>query len=170
MIIKNDEKFLRLRCEPVLLKEGLKIGRKLQDELIRHNKKAIKHNGITGVGLAANQIGILKRVCLVMGQVLINPQIVNHSEILLPTNEGCLSFPGKKIDTFRWLWIDVEATNCGIQRFGSQKGEIMTSGDFFKAVVAQHEISHLWGLTIFDFEKENSPAFEVIISGGNNKC
>ena len=71
-----------------------------------NNKKLISNQSFEkGIGLAANQIGINKRVCVINVKeplVLINPRIVEHSEEQFMFAEGCLSFPGKHVRTGRY--------------------------------------------------------------------
>ena len=70
-----------------------------------------------GVGLAAPQIGVLKRVCVVDVTVhqpdcqpvaLINPKITGHEGEQIG-EEGCLSFPDLYGDVKRYAWVEVEA-------------------------------------------------------------
>ena len=94
MIIKDKNK-LKEKCSPVSVKEGEEIGVRLLHEL-RESKN--------GIGLAANQIGINKRVCVINVKeplVLINPKIVEKSKEKFVFPEGCLSFPDDKIKTIR---------------------------------------------------------------------
>ena len=104
MIIKDKIK-LKEKCSPVSIKEGEEIGVRLLHEL-RESKN--------GIGLAANQIGINKRVCVVNVKeplVLINPKIVEKSKEQFIFAEGCLSFPDSKVKTIRHQDIVVEADN-----------------------------------------------------------
>ena len=93
MIITDKNKITK-ECEPCKsVEEGEEIGIKLLKELT-------KSNG--GIGLAANQIGINKRVCVVNVKepiVLINPEIIEKSEEMFGFMEGCLSFPNETIKT-----------------------------------------------------------------------
>src|SRR5690554_3852768 len=111
-----------------------------------------------GVGLAAPQIGILKRVIVVdTGEEdaeiieLINPEIVASSGNQLGP-EGCLSIPGVAGDVNRFDKITVK----GLDRDGHQ---IMVEAEEFLARVLQHEIDHLNGILFIDiaeliYEKE----------------
>ena len=104
MIIKDKIK-LQEKCSPVSVKEGEEIGVRLLHKL-RESKN--------GIGLAANQIGINKRVCVVNVKeplVLINPKIVEKSKEQFVFAEGCLSFPDSKLRTIRHQDIIVEADN-----------------------------------------------------------
>ena len=148
MIIK-DKKELEIKCTPVSIKEGEEIGARLLHEL-RQAKN--------GIGLAANQIGIQKRVCVVNVKeplVLINPRIVEKSKEQFVFPEGCLSFPNDKIKTIRHESIVVEADNHqGRLSFSANSQDI---NDAFECVCVQHEIDHLDGITMFDREFKNEP-------------
>ena len=104
MIIK-EIKELQSRCLPTTIERGEEIGIRLLHELRQSDN---------GIGLAANQIGINRRVCVVNVKepiVLINPKIVEKSEEQFVFAEGCLSFPNTKIKTKRHVSIVVEADN-----------------------------------------------------------
>ena len=148
MIIKDKLK-LQKKCSPVSIKEGEEIGVRLLHEL-REAKN--------GIGLAANQIGINKRVCVVNVKeplVLINPKIVEKSKEQFIFPEGCLSFPDDKIRTMRHVSIVVEADNHdGKLSFSANSKDI---NDAFECVCVQHEIDHLDGITMFDREFRQEP-------------
>ena len=105
MIITDKNKITQV-CEPCKsVEEGEKIGAQLLKELTESN---------SGIGLAANQIGINKRVCVINVKepiVLINPEIIEKSEEKFAFMEGCLSFPGEVIKTTRYKWVKVKADN-----------------------------------------------------------
>lgn len=99
-----------------------------------------------GVGLAAPQVGILRRICVVdVGDGLIelvNPVIIEQSgaEIGL---EGCLSVPGESGYVERPKSVTVRAQN--------RKGETFTvTAEDFKARAFCHEIDHLDGVLYID--------------------
>ena len=148
MIIK-DKKKLEVKCSPVSVKEGEEIGVRLLHELRESNN---------GIGLAANQIGINKRVCVINVKeplVLINPKIVEKSKEQFIFPEGCLSFPDSKIKTTRHQDIVVEADNHdGKLSFSANSKDI---NDAFECVCVQHEIDHLDGITMFDREFRQEP-------------
>jgi peptide deformylase len=166
MQIITDEAQLRLPCEPVSLKEGGQIARLLTSTLERHNKKkrnqARKVGGMSsvqiGVGLSAPQIGIQKQVCCLfineVPTILMNPVVVAHSEIQVPIQEGCLSFPGKNVDTLRWAWVTVDTLNVGRKTFGPTNPDQWGQAyHLLKSVVCQHEVAHVFGLLFTDFAK-----------------
>ena len=148
MIIKDKNK-LQEKCSPVSVKEGEEIGVRLLHELRESNN---------GIGLAANQIGINKRVCVINVKdplVLINPKIVEKSKEQFIFPEGCLSFPDSKIKTTRHQDIVVEADNHdGKLSFSANSKDI---NDAFECVCVQHEIDHLNGITMFDREFKQEP-------------
>jgi peptide deformylase len=104
-----------------------------------------------GVGLAANQVGIPKRVCVIDVNlkedkkpliVLINPLII-EKEGIVEAEEGCLSIPGYMTTIKRAERVYVR----GLNREGKTV-EIEGTGLFARAI--QHEIDHLDGLLIID--------------------
>jgi peptide deformylase len=104
-----------------------------------------------GLGLAANQVGIAKRLCVVDTSqdsekksiiVLINPVII-EKEGLVESSEGCLSIPGCSTGIKRAERIYVS----GLNRDGKP---INVEGTGLLARALQHEIDHLDGLLIFD--------------------
>ena len=143
MIIEDKSK-LEIKCSPVSVKEGEEIGVRLLHEL-RQSKN--------GIGLAANQIGINKRVCVINVKeplVLINPKIVEHSKEQFVFAEGCLSFPKDKVKTQRYTSVVIKADNHkGKLSFSAESKDI---NDAFECVCVQHEIDHLDGITMFDRE------------------
>ena len=148
MIIKNKNE-LQNKCLTTSIEEGEKIGVQLIHELRQSEN---------GIGLAANQIGINKRVCVINVKnplVLINPKIVEKSEEKFIFPEGCLSFPNDKIRTQRHVSIVVEADNHDNKISFSAKSEDIN--DAFECVCVQHEIDHLDGIIMFDREFKNIP-------------
>ncbi|HCQ88776.1 MAG TPA: peptide deformylase [Clostridium sp.] len=99
-----------------------------------------------GVGLAAPQVGILKRVVVVdIGDgpiVLINPEIIEKRGEVTDI-EGCLSVPGEQGEVKRPKYVKVKAMN--------EKGEeILLEGENFLARAFCHEIDHLDGILFID--------------------
>lgn len=99
-----------------------------------------------GVGLAAPQIGILRRICVIdIGEgliELINPVIVKTSGKQVGS-EGCLSVPGRFEEVERPFKVTVRAQN--------RKGEnIELTGEGFLARAFCHEIDHLDGKLFID--------------------
>ena len=148
-MIIEDKTELEIKCSPVTIKEGEEIGVRLLHKLRQSEN---------GIGLAANQIGINKRVCVINVKeplVLINPKIVEKSKEQFVFPEGCLSFPDSKIKTKRHQDIVIEADNHkGKLSFSANSKDI---NDAFECVCVQHEIDHLDGITMFDREFKSEP-------------
>ena len=134
----TDKQKLIKPCRPsVTLTNGLELGARLL---------SILEQSSDGVGLAANQIGVDSRVCVIKVKqpiILVNPEIVGKFGKSF-FQEGCLSFPGDYVLTERWTDIVVKADNHQNQLFFSFKTNAL------ECVCVQHEIDHLDGITMFD--------------------
>jgi peptide deformylase len=132
---------------PVLREKAKKVARidasiqRLLDDLAETMLDA------PGAGLAANQIGVALRVCVVKGddkQIwgLVNPEIVKQEGSQVGP-EGCLSYPG---------WVgEVERAETVVVKGRNRRGKeirVKTSG--FTARAFQHEIDHLDGILFTD--------------------
>lgn len=106
-----------------------------------------------GVGLAAPQIGVLRRYCIVdVGDgliELINPVITEKSEETQTGNEGCLSIPDRSDVVTRPMKVSVRAQN----RYGEN---ITVTGEGLKARALCHEIDHLDGVLYIDHAKRRN--------------
>jgi peptide deformylase len=128
-------------------------------EEIEHEAKRIAKEMLSimyasnGVGLAAPQVGINKRLMVFNPQgdakawlqevVLVNPRIVGKSKSSDVELEGCLSFPGMKGHVRRHEWVKIEAT-----RLNGKKFKIKYEG--WAARIFQHEYDHLDGVLYVD--------------------
>ncbi|MCQ9207538.1 MAG: peptide deformylase [Omnitrophica bacterium] len=101
-----------------------------------------------GIGLAAPQVGISKRlIVLDAGDGLLkiaNPDIIEKSKSASPFEEGCLSIPGKLVEVRRPERITISFTNEDGKR-------IKKSFSGLAAKAMQHEIDHLDGKLIIDY-------------------
>jgi len=106
-----------------------------------------------GIGLAATQVGIDKRICVLdtkfqddgVCDAFINPEIVQkEGSVVYP--EGCLSFPDMFINLERAERVKVKYTTLT----GEEKHVILEG---ISSVCAQHEIDHLNGIVFFDYLK-----------------
>lgn len=100
-----------------------------------------------GVGLAAPQVGILKRISVIdIGEgkqiILINPEIIEENGKMI-MEEGCLSIPGRTGEVIRSKEIKVRSLN----RDGE---EIEFIAEGLEARAIQHEIDHLDGVLFID--------------------
>ena len=143
-IIKFGSKVLRQVAEPI--DDVDREIKSLIDDLFDSMKAA------DGVGLAAPQIGILKRVIVVDLSrqesggppiALVNPRIVGR-EGKVVAEEGCLSMPDLYADVERSASVEVEAVDA-------DGGPFQFSADGYYARVLQHEIDHLDGKLFIDY-------------------
>jgi peptide deformylase len=153
MIVKHPDQVLRDKAKEV--KNFNANLHKLLDDMGETMYQA------DGVGLAAPQVGILKRVIVMdCGEGLIemiNPEIIEREgEQVGP--EGCLSIPGVMGDVRRAMKVKAK----GQDRFGNP---IEVEGEELLARCIQHEIDHLDGVLFIDlaekiYDKENSDQSE----------
>lgn len=106
-----------------------------------------------GIGLAGNQVGILQRIIIVLTDhfqgIMINPEIIARSNNSTILAEGCLSFPGQRVnidrpETIYVSWYNLDGTGTN-REFGG-----------ITAKCIQHEIDHLNGILIEDHKGENN--------------
>lgn len=130
---------LRSRAEPVkkIDAETRRISKVMVEAMIRAN----------GVGLAAPQIGVSKRIIVLDldGElhILINPEIVETSQDEEETPEGCLSVPGVEAPVVRKLRTRARGVTL-------DKKEIQIEAKGLMARALQHEIDHLNGILFID--------------------
>jgi len=105
----------------------------------------IATNSTKGIGLAANQLGVLKRVIVIhcdgFKQEFINPVIVYRGGGKKMTEEGCLSFPGRRVKKVRDRSVVVEGLDKAFNPIRRRLKEMT-------AICVQHEVDHLNGVTI----------------------
>ncbi|MFA5174860.1 MAG: peptide deformylase [Patescibacteria group bacterium] len=152
---------LKILIEPnaVLRQKAEKIdpkdisGKKIQ-RIIKDMVETLE-NAESGAGLAAPQIGISLRLCVLAKNyssdkknptVLVNPEIKPSSLLKKWDYEGCLSVPNICGQVKRWKKIKIEALN--------EKGEILKfrASDFLARLI-QHEVDHLDGILFIDKAK-----------------
>ncbi len=159
-----------LIADPALVAPTSRVSRKLGGQTSRRlwkvlrdfNKKAIRtRGGVTGIGLAAPQIGESLRVCVVAlgGEqvALINPTLEYLSPARWPNEEGCLSFPRQTFTCWRCPRVRVHADNLPSPLEVGSGGPSVDRDGFHRAVVFQHEISHCFGLIPQDFHSPDHP-------------
>lgn len=109
---------------------------------------AIMHDAL-GVGLAATQLGVMRRLLVFQAgpdatpTALVNPEIEWRSDELETAEEGCLSLPGVVVDVERPLHVRVSALDPS-----GEPLEVEASG--LEARVIQHEVDHLDGVLMLD--------------------
>ena len=109
--------------------------------------KVMKEN--SGMGLAANQVGITKRFFAIghdsfdtfkKSAIIWNPRLISTSEEKVIDEEGCLSFKG--------IWLDVERPKeCEVEYETTQGQKRTAKLDGMESKCFQHECDHLEGIT-----------------------
>ena len=100
-----------------------------------------------GVGLAANQVGRLKRVLVASVDdedfVIVNPVVTERSETTERAPEGCLSIPGINVEVDRATAVTVTGQDASGEPLRVEAMDML-------ARVLQHEVDHLDGVLILD--------------------
>ncbi len=142
IVLENPNSALRKRSIDV---EQAEIGSAALSRFLLELKQTMALKN--GVGIAAPQVGIHKRIIFVETpegpQAFLNPVIVRRSFRKIQSEEGCLSLPGVFGIVRRHLCVTVEALN--------ERGEFLRLRvDHFPAIIFQHEIDHLDGVLFID--------------------
>ena len=143
-ILIEPDPLLRKKCEPL---------EKVDDDLRKFmNEMLATMYDAPGIGLAAIQVGVLKRVVVIdlskdekkNPLFLINPEIVHKSKNTSIYEEGCLSLP----DQFAEIERPAE---CVLQYvdYNGKKKELKAKG--LLATCIQHEVDHLDGILFIDY-------------------
>ncbi|MCL1797029.1 MAG: peptide deformylase [Eggerthellaceae bacterium] len=146
-IILSPDPLLRQVCEPCDLndKSLKRLAKKMAQAMYKNN----------GVGLAAPQVGVLKRLIVVDCDpehevsetqspiYLLNPVIVDLEGEGVSEDEGCLSCPGISVPVTRQPFVRV-------RYFDLDGEEWILEGDGLLGRCLQHEIDHLNGKTLFE--------------------
>ncbi len=144
-ILEVPNPLLKKKSEPVA--EVNADIRKLTDDMLETMYKA------PGVGLAAPQVGILKRIVVIdvtrddepkRPYRMINPVILERSETHVMHDEGCLSVPDQ--------YAEVERAETVTVRYTDENGKEQTlNADGLLAIAIQHELDHLEGKLFIDY-------------------
>ena len=128
----------------IISKEDINIANHMMEAMIK----------APGVGLAANQVGILKQIVTInfedkennkkANYILFNPSIIQYSEETVVMEEGCLSLPEQYAEVERPKEIILEYIN-------ENEKIIKKQIDGFEARILQHEIDHLSGKLFVDY-------------------
>ena len=108
---------------------------------------ALMHDA-NGVGLAANQVGVLQRLFVFVNgedgpQAVVNPRVVAPSDERLTANEGCLSLQGVHVPVERPASVTLEGVDVAGVPLRLELSDL-------EARVVQHELDHLDGVLILD--------------------
>ena len=144
LLVPNS--ILRKKANPVkkVSSADLEIAKRMTDIMLN----------APGVGLAANQIGILKQIITInipnqkkdenIIYTLFNPNIISFSKKKIFMEEGCLSLPKQYAEIERPEEIEVEYLN-------NKNKKIIEKKSGYEARVLQHEIDHLNGKLFVDY-------------------
>ena len=142
-IVTSPDPLLNQVCEPC------EPGDKSLKRLAKQMARAMYAND--GVGIAAPQVGVLKRIIVVdcdpseeeTPLVLVNPEIIETAGDPETDEEGCLSCPGISVPIERAPWVKVRFLDLD-----GEAWEIESDGLLGRCL--QHEIDHLNGRTLFE--------------------
>ena len=145
----DDNEILR-SVSDIIKPTELKQYRSLAESMVKH----IKNPDNGGVGLAAPQVWVNKRLIVVSLMkdyedesfrtiAMVNPEIIEHSENKVSEAEGCLSVPGESGDVKRWEWIKVAFIDPEGRKYAMRLENLA-------ARIVQHEIDHLDGILFTD--------------------
>ncbi|MCL1995386.1 MAG: peptide deformylase [Defluviitaleaceae bacterium] len=118
-----------------------------------------------GIGLAAPQVGILRRILVVYIHdeftELINPEIIETRGLVIGM-EGCLSMPDEGCYVRRPHYVRMK----GLDRNGNQ---VVLEATGLKSVALCHEMDHLIGVLFTDRKVEPTPSEQQLIDESNKK-
>ena len=139
---------------PLLRHKANKIKKVTNNEILIAKKMRDIMNKAPGVGLAANQIGILKEIVTVsfvdqntknkIEYSLFNPNIISYSKEKVMMEEGCLSLPNQFAEIERSEKITLEYLD-------EKNSLVKKQADGIEARILQHEIDHLSGKLFVDY-------------------
>lgn len=138
---------IRIFGDPVLRERAIEVTE--FDDVLRRLAEDMRITMLAagGVGLAANQIGVLKRLFTWATETsegtIINPETVELSEELEEGEEGCLSFPGLFYQTKRPL-------RARLRGYDINGRPLDLEGKGLDARVFLHELDHLNGILFID--------------------
>jgi peptide deformylase len=135
--------------DPVLRAAALPVDR-FDDELKREiERMGVLMRDALGIGLAANQLGVLHRVFVYRVNAedpvtaVVNPVIEDASEEREAAEEGCLSLPGVHVEVERPAEVRMRGQDA-------DGNELRIDASGLEARVIQHELDHLDGVLILD--------------------
>jgi peptide deformylase len=159
-VVKFGDPVLKSRASPVAA-----FGPELRAEVER--MVAIMRDGM-GVGLAATQLGVLRRLLVFQAgpdaepTALVNPEVQWLSDEAVIAEEGCLSLPRVSMDVERSL-------HARVSGFDAEGEAITIEASGLEARVLQHEIDHLDGILILDRTEraQRKGALRALREGGS---
>ena len=144
LLVPNE--FLRQKAKRLIniKNEDIKIANQMMDTMIK----------APGVGLAANQVGVLKQIVTInyedkendkrANYILFNPSIIEYSDDKVIMEEGCLSLPEQ--------YADIERSKQIVLEYIDENEKVIKKEiDGYEARILQHEIDHLSGKLFVDY-------------------
>jgi len=144
LLVPNE--FLRQKAKRLIkiTNEDIKIANQMMDTMFK----------APGVGLAANQVGVLKQIVTInfedkendkrSNYILFNPSIIDYSDDKVVMEEGCLSLPEQ--------YADIERPKQIVLEYIDEKEKMIKKEiDGYEARILQHEIDHLSGKLFVDY-------------------
>jgi len=139
---------------PILRQKAKKLNSVTAEDIKTANLMMKSMIKAPGVGLAANQVGILKQIVTInfedkennkkSNYILFNPKIIKYSQETVVMEEGCLSLPEQYADVERPKEIVLEYID-------ENNKTIKKQIDGYEARILQHEIDHLSGKLFVDY-------------------
>jgi peptide deformylase len=139
---------IRQYPDPALRMAGREV-EVFDDELFRlAERMTLLMRDASGVGLAATQVGVLRRMFVFQpaddeAAAVVNPRITHRADEAEVDDEGCLSLQGIQVPVERALSVRLEGKDVGGR-------DIAFDLEGIGARVAQHELDHLDGVLIID--------------------
>ncbi|MDP7422083.1 MAG: peptide deformylase [bacterium] len=157
---------IRIFGEPVLRRSTKSVDNLDQEIMDLISKMLQTMYQAPGVGLAAPQVGVSFKLCVLdVGEgslTLINPEIVEFSDDTFVFEEGCLSFPEITAEVIRPATVRLKADTLLSNGKVHEDGPFEKDFDGLLARVIQHEIDHLNGKLFVD---HLSPGLRLSLEG-----
>lgn len=167
-IVTDDNQLLRKKSEDVTFPLSKEDEKTIQDlieyiDLSQDEEMANQYNLQPGVGIAAPQIGVLKKMFVVKSEdekgrlhhyALINPKLLSHSiqNSYLEAGEGCLSVPNPHHGFVkRYYKVKIKGYDY------LQKKDVVITATGYIAIILQHEYDHLFGVLFYDHIDKDHP-------------
>ncbi len=150
--VEEDSLFLRRKALPV--SETMMRSEEF-DALCRKMLHTVQHPSQEGVGIAAPQVGISRKLIAVQRfdkpgepfEIYANPEIIRYGLIVDTLPEGCLSVPNQRGRVVRSQQIDIRYHTSPVR-------DTVETISGFTAIIFQHEIDHLDGIIYTDRSTE----------------
>ena len=159
--------------DPILRKKSLPVETVDRDIKKLMNDMLETMYAAPGIGLAAPQVGVLKRVVVIDiskdpkskdPMCFVNPKIIWKSDVLEKKEEGCLSIPD--------YFAEIKRPNaCHVKYWNEQGKEKILKAEGLLATCIQHEIDHCDGILFIDYLSKLKKAFimKKLIKAKNNQ-